>query len=192
MSKDNESYDIEPDFSVNYEKNYDSNDQCFLPGITDYKIALHDYTKTHSAPDKILSVDGKIWGTRGNFSVIMGKAKSKKTFLLSAIIPTLLGSDNILGLFESEKGKNLTVLHFDTEQAPHHIQKLVNCSLKLGSININSIKDRFKVFGLRKYSVAERNIIIESALKNEESKDVVIIDGIRDLMLDILKILKVN
>jgi hypothetical protein len=64
--------------------------------------------------------------TMGNFSVITGKAKSKKTFFISMILSEILnkqskGKRKIRGVKQPDKSK---VLYFDTEQSKYHFQKI--------------------------------------------------------------------
>ena len=51
--------------------------------------------KYEKAPE-ILSVKGSVIGTLGNFSASIGKAKSKKTFNVSAIVAAALKNDTVL------------------------------------------------------------------------------------------------
>ena len=44
-----------------------------------------DLSKNHEQAPEILKVQGSVIGTLGNFSASIGKAKSKKTFNVSAI-----------------------------------------------------------------------------------------------------------
>ena len=54
--------------------------------------------KYEKAPE-ILSVKGSVIGTLGNFSASIGKAKSKKTFNVSAIVAALLNVAVIIDTF---------------------------------------------------------------------------------------------
>ena len=50
-------------------------------------------TDTYDVPPEILWVNGSTIGTLGNFSASTGKAKSKKTFNISAIVAAALTND---------------------------------------------------------------------------------------------------
>ena len=53
-------------------------------------------TDTYDTPPEILWVNGSTIGTLGNFSASIGKAKSKKTFNISAIVAAALKNDEVL------------------------------------------------------------------------------------------------
>lgn len=151
-----------------------------------YESSIHDYTKSFDKPKTALEVDGEIWGTQGNFSVISGKAKSRKTFLLSAVVPALLDSRKKLGHLRGTLPPDKSrILYFDTEQSPYHVQLVVERSLKLAGLSKNSAINNLKVFGLRPRNVAERVEIINYGIENETGIGAVIIDGIRDCVNNI-------
>jgi len=151
-----------------------------------YKSAIHDYTKIYNKPETILEVNGSIWGTLENFSAIIGKAKSKKTYLLTAVIPALLTGNTMLGhltgKLSNEKDR---ILYFDTEQSSYHIQQVIEKSLKLGGISKEVAMSKLEVLSLRSKTVEERNKIIEYGIRNMENIGVGIIDGVKDLIYDI-------
>lgn len=65
------------------------------------------------------------------FSASIGKAKSKKTFNLSAIVAAALKGDmvvNYTGCFPPDKNK---ILYVDTEQSDHHCNRVYKRILKL-------------------------------------------------------------
>ena len=53
-------------------------------------------TDTYEVPPEMLWVNGSTIGTLGNFSASTGKAKSKKTFNISAIVAAALKNDEVL------------------------------------------------------------------------------------------------
>lgn len=115
--------------------------------------------------------------TLGNFSAIIGKAKSKKTFFLSMVTATLIGNsyyqEKLKGNLPKEKRR---IIYFDTEQGYYdgwmtakRIEKIA------GKVN------HFSYFSLREYSPHERCDIVEYALNSLNDIGFVIIDGIVDL-----------
>ena len=52
-------------------------------------------TDTYEVPPEILWVNGSTIGTLGNFSASTGKAKSKKTFNISAIVAAALKNTSV-------------------------------------------------------------------------------------------------
>lgn len=116
--------------------------------------------------------------TLGNFSLIIGKAKSKKTFLLTALAAAVASNDITL---ECIRGTLLhdkrAVLYFDTEQSEYHLNRTIKRVLKQSSDLSN-----FRAFGLRRFKPAERLKLVEFAIYNTSGVGFVFIDGIRDLL----------
>lgn len=122
--------------------------------------------------DKLISLISK-----GNISTFIGKAKSRKTFLLTMIAASV-GAGNLYNKFIC-KG-NYKIAYFDTEQGRKRTQKVIRRILRLSEKN----KDRIKIFSLRKYGKDERIRMIDTYLE-QYRPDLVFIDGVRDLVNDI-------
>lgn len=122
--------------------------------------------------------------TLGNFSLLIGKAKSKKSFLVGYLISIILsGNENLLNQFHSSlsKGKR-KVLYFDTEQGKYHGQVALKRICRL--INISNPKD-LKMYCLRSLNPKQRARLIEHALFKNDDVAFVVIDGIKDLITSI-------
>ena len=79
-------------------------------------------TGTYDQSASVLMVDDSTIGTLGNFSASIGKAKSKKTFNVSAIAAAALINGTVLhyrACFPEGKRK---ILYVDTEQGKNHCQ----------------------------------------------------------------------
>ena len=79
-------------------------------------------------------MNGSTIGTLGNFSASTGKAKSKKTFNVSAIVAAALSNSEVLrytAAFPDDKRK---VLYIDTEQSKYHCQKVMKRILQLAGL----------------------------------------------------------
>lgn len=141
-----------------------------------------------NVPEKdpeVLKVEDTSICTLGNFSASIGKAKSKKTFNLSAIVAAALKGDEVVnytGCFPEGKRK---VLYVDTEQSDHHCSKVYRRILKLAGLSDDEDNENLEFLALRKFTPAIRLGIIETAIYNIEGLGLVIIDGIRDLVVDI-------
>ncbi len=124
-----------------------------------------------------------ILGTLGNFSLIIGKAKSRKSFFINIAVSAVLRKDTLLNQFAGrlphDKRK---VLYFDTEQGKYHVQLALKRICK--QINVEVPED-LSVYHLRSKSPAERLALIEHAIYNTENLGFVIIDGIKDLVISI-------
>lgn len=74
---------------------------------------------------EIIMVKGVCIGTLGNFSASTGKAKSKKTFNLSAIVAAALCDRPVLCYTASLPENKRNILYVDTEQSAYHCQKVM-------------------------------------------------------------------
>jgi len=123
------------------------------------------------------------FGTLGNFSVLIGKAKSRKTFTISIAVAAAMRSDVVLDCFAgSFPPDKRTVLYFDTEQGRYHVQKVVKriCRLAGEDAPVNLL-----VYHLRPLSAVEVLGFIQWHIYNTPGVGLVIIDGIRDTVNDI-------
>ncbi|HSD06516.1 AAA family ATPase [Flavobacterium sp.] len=125
-----------------------------------------------------------ILGTMGNFGLIIGKAKSKKTFFTSIAVATASNNNHsLLNRFKSYLPSNKNeVLYIDTEQGKYHVQNAVKRICKL--INIEEPVN-LHAFHLRSLSPAERLQFIESEIYLNDKIGFVVIDGIKDLVTSI-------
>ena len=136
-------------------------------------VQVRDNNSFHLHKDSII-------GTLGNFSLIIGKAKSKKSFFINIAASAVLGKDLILNQFKGTlPPEQSTVLYFDTEQGRYHVQLALKriCD----QINVKEPKNLI-VYGLRSLKPSERLKMIEYAIYNTPNLGFVIIDGIKDLI----------
>lgn len=135
------------------------------PSVLELRLGLETYTL----------------GTAGNISLIQGKAKSRKSYFVSALAAAAIRqgfNENILkaGIV---KGK---VIFFDTEQGDYHAQRVNQRTLHLAGIPVEQGQEYLKYFALRRADTnADRLAIIEYVLKRIEGISLVIIDGIVDV-----------
>ncbi|MEO5776236.1 MAG: AAA family ATPase [Flavobacterium sp.] len=122
-------------------------------------------------------------GTLGNFSLIIGKAKSRKSFYINIAVATAISKDLVLNLFKTElpQGQN-EVLYFDTEQGKYHVQLALKRICK--QVNIEE-PDNLQVYHLRSKTPAQRLELIEYAIYHNDKIGIVVIDGIKDLITSI-------
>ena len=133
----------------------------------------------------VLRVDGSVIGTLGNFSASIGKAKSKKTFNVSAIAASALSGHTILryrSMFPENKRK---ILYIDTEQGRHHCQQVLKRILRLAEMPDDKVPENLIMLSLRKFAPRVRLLIVEEAIGTTPDLGLVIIDGIRDFLYDI-------
>jgi hypothetical protein len=158
----------------------------FDPAIA-LQDALVDLSKSLQPPPVCLSIIQKgqaaTIGTLGNFSMIIGKAKSRKTFFITIAIAAATKNDLVLGQFKGSLpiGQH-NVLFFDTEQGDYHVQLATK---RICSISGQQSPENLLVYGLRKYKPSERLKMIEYAINTIPDIGLIVIDGIKDLVTSI-------
>jgi hypothetical protein len=142
-------------------------------------------TDEFSVPPVILRIDDSIIGTLGNFSASTGKAKSKKTFNICAIVAASLMNDTVLNYRASLPDNKRRILYVDTEQSPFHCQRVLSRIIRLTNLPQEQQPENLEFLGLRRYAPILRANVIEHVIYNTDNLGLVIIDGIRDLAYDI-------
>lgn len=151
------------------------------------RLAKIDPNEKIDKPPVCLSLIGEnhdgIIGTLGNFSLIIGKAKSKKTFSIALFLSALVANKTVFGKFKGSlpDGKE-KVVFFDTEQSRYHVQKFYHRVCQLLEIK-NPVN--FEAYCLRQFKPSERLEIIDEYIKSESDLGFMAIDGIRDLVTSI-------
>lgn len=132
---------------------------------------------------------------RGELVANCGKAKSGKTFFLSILMSACLTQEALAlkrhteteGSQESSDIKPLRVLWIDTEQSKQSTQEILRDRIiPLSDINLQTseFNDYFYAFNFRGLGFEMRNKMVDIAIRTLKA-DIVIIDGIKDLMTDI-------
>jgi len=127
---------------------------------------------------------------RGELVGITGRAKSGKTFFTSMLMALGVCTE-VMGIRRIDS-KPLRVLWMDTEQSEEstqeilcdRIMKLWQRSMPEGESTDNFPSDMFDIFNVRADAWQDRLPLLETAIK-EYHPDLVILDGIRDLVNDI-------
>ncbi len=118
------------------------------------KLSMIDTRRQIEKPPTILSItentasryeDKRVF-TLGNFSCIIGKAKSKKTFLISLFTAALLNENSgvLVGSLPDYKNQ---ILYFDTEQGEYDSYNVIRRIEKMSHST-----SRLKAFNLRPFS----------------------------------------
>jgi len=129
-------------------------------------------------PPFVLLIDGVGKMSRGNISSWSGIAKSKKTFALTLIMAGLVKRESIHHKFQPMVTKNIAWI--DTEQSPYDAQ-VVTKRIK----SMCGSDENMMFYGLRRYGYKTRIEKIEGLLlKHGADIDLLVIDGIRDLVAD--------
>jgi hypothetical protein len=141
-----------------------------------YKV---DPTKEIEKPRIILSCyQSSPMATIGNFSLIIGKAKTKKTFLVTSIAAAAISGKCSIDCITGNL-TDINVILVDTEQAPYHLHRTVDRIIRQTG---GTIPDNFSAYGLRPRTASERVQCIEEIIKNLNRPTLIIVDGLRDLL----------
>ena len=154
-----------------------------LKGMPEHRNKYRVYVDEVLTPPQVaLFMNNEILGTLGNFSLVIGKAKAKKSFLIAMLTAAAL---------RSEQAENDTIIHalpgdqnevalFDTEMSKYHVQ--------LAARRIHTMANSSNaahVFNLRSLAPAERLQFADDEIRSNPRLGLVIIDGIKDLVTSI-------
>lgn len=140
-----------------------------------------DITSDQDEERPILRQDDITIFSRDAMSLITGKAKSRKTFFLSAIVAALAKNKEILTL---KRYLPIKTLWIDTEQSIFHFHKAVKRAYGMANISIMQNCEDIIPLSFSILSTEQRVEKLKEAVE-EYRPDVIIIDGIRDFVLDI-------
>ena len=123
------------------------------------------------------------FATLGNFSAVIGKAKSRKTFLLYLILAAALKTDTskdmVRTILPKDKSK---IIHIDTEQAEFDVSQEAKSILSMTASNSS---ENIDFYSFRALTPADRLFLIEQLIYTTKDLGILVIDGIRDLITDI-------
>jgi hypothetical protein len=145
------------------------------------KISLTD---RYDEPPVCIQIGCARFATLGNFSAVIGKAKSRKTFFISLLLSECVkhassGIRLIKTSLPSGKGRSV---YIDTEQSKADVLRVAQ---RVAFLSHNFDTDHFDCYGLRSLTPAERLKVIEHIIETTADLGILIIDGIRDLISDI-------
>lgn len=142
-------------------------------------------------PDEIIEAPPTVLGIRrkdlkiapiftaGNISVIKGKAKSKKTYLLSMFTSSAVSNNEIFTNIVPSIPKNKKqILYFDTEQSKYHSSRLSNRIRKMS----NCDNQHFGSFTFRGLDGKKIIALIDYSLVLYKEVSLIIIDQIADVV----------
>lgn len=135
-----------------------------------------DLSQSVAEPVPVVSLDGMTVCSEGNVSAVVGEAKSKKTFLCSALVGGLLSAAGYMGF--DPRGKR--VLWIDTEQAKAHVHRVIRRTHVIACLDCTENDDHLHVLALRELDPKHRADIAFEAIRHYRP-DLVVIDGIADL-----------
>ncbi|MCD7795238.1 MAG: AAA family ATPase, partial [Alistipes sp.] len=148
-------------------------DMELLSGVGIYEV---DLSERLDEPVPVATLDGQLLCSEGNLSAIVGEAKSKKTFLCSALVGGLLSGGGFMG-FDPQP---VRVLWIDTEQSESHVHRVVRRTHLIAGLDPDRSDDRLHVLALRELEPRLRAQTAFDAIELYRP-ELVVIDGISDL-----------
>ena len=148
------------------------------------KPFIVDMTKELPDEQPLISIDGSCICSRGNISAICGEAKSKKTFLASALVASAMAIplDKLNNFKSVDKDMNINVLWVDTEQGERHVRRVIDRISEMTGAKMGGLvsEPRLMTLSLRELSPIDRYKVMMEAVKRYPF-DLIVIDGIADL-----------
>ena len=151
--------------------------------IDPYRI---DITKPYIEAEPMIAIDGSCLCSAGNISAIVGEAKSKKTFLTTALVASAIAYRFKATQAFKNISNNITlnVLWLDTEQSEGHVRKVIDRINTITGVKRTNMEDsRLNVYALRELDPLQRREVLYDALYTLKP-NLVVIDGIADLQRD--------
>jgi len=112
--------------------------------------------------------------SEGNFTSIIGQAKSRKSYLATLFCSAYLNGGVYQDTISANPGGE--VVYFDTEQGKVHVHRMVK------RIHRMSGTDKFTMYAMRRYSPHERVSALNWIIENTVGLKLLVIDGIVDLI----------
>lgn len=134
------------------------------------------------SPPPVLFQGDKTMISKGDFSVVVGAAKSRKTFCVSAMVGAYLCTDEYMNM--SSPNDAGSVLWIDTEQSIYHAARVARRVCRIAGLPINQKTERFRMLCFREYTPDKRRELTDKAIRLYRPA-LVVVDGAADLILDV-------
>ena len=134
------------------------------------------------APPPVLFQGDKTMISKGDFSVVVGAAKSRKTFCVSAMVGAYLCADEYMNMSSPADVGN--VLWIDTEQSVYHAARVARRVCRIAGLPTNQKTERFRMLCFREYTPDKRRELTDKAIRLYRPA-LVVVDGAADLILDV-------
>jgi RecA/RadA recombinase len=164
--------------------------KAFEWDLMEERINEHTLDMTKELPElhPLISIGGSCVCSRGNISAICGEAKSKKTFLASALVASAMAmpSKRIDNFANVDKNMDMRVLWIDTEQGEMHVRRVVDRISEMTGAKLGGViaEPRLTTLLMRELAPMERyNLLVDAIYHNIKVLpfDLIVIDGIADL-----------
>lgn len=142
-----------------------------------YKI---DLSKEYAEPSYLIKSNGMGTIPRGDIIAVKAKSKNGKTFLCSIFAAVAMGAE--WGSLNAAEN-NCKILYADTEQNEKNVSRLARRVHAMTGKDIRKNSDQFLCYSLRKMEMAKRWQFVSDRIQ-EERPDLVVLDGVADLIAD--------
>ena len=132
-----------------------------------------------------LKVNGTEVCSMGSISLVTGKNKSRKTTFVVAIIASALAGKEMMGISAQLPVSKNKILLIDTEQTRYETKSMIRKIIEMSGLSDVEANKRLLVYNLRKFSSVERIQCVEFVMQYTRGYGLVVIDGIRDMVVDI-------
>ena len=144
-----------------------------------------DSTQDIEEPEKAITLhfgtDEYIFGTMGNFSLIQGKAKSRKSYFLSALMAGAISSHDVCGHIRGHLSDRVNI-YIDTEQGDWHASKAKRRMQMMAGLDPRVNHPHFKHYRFRGLLTnKERLKMTDYIMQMNGNIGLVVIDGVVDL-----------
>ena len=146
-----------------------------------YDAFLLSTEKEYPEVQYLLSVDGVPAISLADVTLVQDAAKAGKTKLISILLATMLGGE--WGVLKRLVDK-VKIVMFDTEQYIADTSSMYNSILSMAGREPKDVYDELKVFNIRIQSFEQRKDFVFRVIR-KECPQMAVIDGVRDLNLDI-------
>jgi len=165
---------------------YESADEQQLNEMDSLLASLEvDSTIEIAEPEKAITLhfgmEQFIFGTLGNFSLIQGKAKSRKSYFLSAIMAAAISSNDVCEHIRGHLSDRVNI-YIDTEQGDWHASKAKNRIQSMAGFDPRVNQPNFKHYRFRGLLTnKERLRLVDYIMQTTQNIGLMVIDGIVDL-----------
>ena len=144
-----------------------------------------DSTVEVNEPEKAITLhfgtDQFIFGSLGNFSMIQGKAKSRKSYFLSSLMAAAISDHDVCGHIRGHVSKKMNI-YIDTEQGDFHAAKAKKRIQSMAGLDPRINQPNFKHYRFRGLLTnKERLKLTDYIMKSNDNLGFVVIDGVVDL-----------
>lgn len=133
-------------------------------------------------PVSVITFKGQNIGSQGDVTTVTGQAKSKKTYLLSAILIESLKPFTYPGVIQVTMPKDKQkILWIDTEQSRYWGRKILERAESFG-VSAEDIDSKVTLLTCRTLSASDIMELVELYLKKHSDIGLLVLDGVREIV----------